>query len=141
MGHFSHCVQYYGSSSPPLQKQNSLLLNCKQATIFRLTLEEMGHPQPLTHVHCDNSTAVLPLVSPITPTNDNDRDPWRCNSFRLQMQRNRENLTYNTTLGKKTSQTTRVSTTQVLTIKQSALGISTNPIQYVNSYELASLAL
>jgi hypothetical protein len=52
-----------------------------------------------------------------------------------------ENLTYNTTLGKKTSQTTRVSTTQVLTIKQSDLGISTNPIQYVNSQELASLAL
>jgi hypothetical protein len=27
-----------------------LFLNCKQATIFRLTLEEMGHLQPLTPV-------------------------------------------------------------------------------------------
>ena len=36
----------------------ALFLNCKQATIFRLTLEEMGHPQPPTLVHCDNSTAV-----------------------------------------------------------------------------------
>jgi hypothetical protein len=33
-------------------------LNCKQATIFRLTLEEMGHPRPPTPVHCDNSTTV-----------------------------------------------------------------------------------
>jgi hypothetical protein len=36
----------------------ALFLNCKQATIFRLTLEEMGHPQPPTLVHCNNSTAV-----------------------------------------------------------------------------------
>jgi hypothetical protein len=36
----------------------ALFLNCKQATIFRLTLEEMGHPQPPTPIHCDNSTAV-----------------------------------------------------------------------------------
>ncbi len=33
----------------------ALFLNCKQATIFRLTLEEMGHPQP---PNCNNSTAV-----------------------------------------------------------------------------------
>jgi len=36
----------------------ALFLNCKQATLFRVTLEEMGHPPPPTHVHCDNSTAV-----------------------------------------------------------------------------------
>jgi hypothetical protein len=36
----------------------ALFLICKQATIFRLTLEEMGHPQPPTLVHCKNSTAV-----------------------------------------------------------------------------------
>jgi hypothetical protein len=39
-------------------KLGALFLNCKQATIFQLTLEEMGHPQPPTPVHCDNSTAV-----------------------------------------------------------------------------------
>jgi hypothetical protein len=33
-------------------------LNCKQATIFRLTLEEMAHPQPPTPIHCNNSTAI-----------------------------------------------------------------------------------
>ena len=26
--------------------------------IFRMTLEELGHPQPHTPVHCDNATAV-----------------------------------------------------------------------------------
>ncbi len=39
-------------------KLGALFLNCKQATIFQLTLEEMGHPQPPTPVHCNNSTAV-----------------------------------------------------------------------------------
>jgi hypothetical protein len=39
-------------------KLGALFLNCKQATIFRLTLEEMGHPQPPTPIHCKNSTAV-----------------------------------------------------------------------------------
>jgi hypothetical protein len=36
----------------------ALFLNCKQATIFRLTLKEMEHPQPPTPIHYDNSTAV-----------------------------------------------------------------------------------
>jgi hypothetical protein len=39
-------------------KLGALFLNCKQATIFRLTLKDMGHPQPPKLVHCDNSTAV-----------------------------------------------------------------------------------
>ena len=36
----------------------SLFLNTKQAKILRITLAEMGHPQPPTPIHCDNSTAV-----------------------------------------------------------------------------------
>jgi hypothetical protein len=36
----------------------ALFLNCKQTAIFRVTLEEMGHPQPPIPVNCDNSTAV-----------------------------------------------------------------------------------
>jgi hypothetical protein len=36
----------------------ALFLNCKQATIFRLTLEEMGHPQPPTPIHYNNSKAI-----------------------------------------------------------------------------------
>ena len=30
----------------------ALFLNCKEGMIFQLTLKELGHPQPKTHVHC-----------------------------------------------------------------------------------------
>jgi hypothetical protein len=36
----------------------ALFLNAQKIKIFRLTLEEMGHPQPPTPTHCDNTTAV-----------------------------------------------------------------------------------
>jgi hypothetical protein len=36
----------------------TLFLDCKRATIFLLLLKEMGHPQPPTPIHCDNSTAL-----------------------------------------------------------------------------------
>jgi hypothetical protein len=36
----------------------ALFLNCKLATILRLTLEEMGHPQLPTPINCNNSTMV-----------------------------------------------------------------------------------
>ncbi len=36
----------------------ALFRNCQDGIIFRLTLENMGHPQPRTPVHCDNATAV-----------------------------------------------------------------------------------
>jgi hypothetical protein len=36
----------------------SIILNCQERMIFRLTLEDLGHPQPKTPVHCDNATAV-----------------------------------------------------------------------------------
>ena len=37
---------------------SALFLACQEGMIFRLTLEEMGHPQPKTPVHCDNATTV-----------------------------------------------------------------------------------
>ena len=36
----------------------ALFLNAQEARIIRLTLAEMGHPQPPTPVHIDNSTCV-----------------------------------------------------------------------------------
>ena len=36
----------------------AIFQNCKEGIIFRLTLEELGHPQPRTPVHCNNSTTV-----------------------------------------------------------------------------------
>ena len=32
----------------------ALFINCKEGIIMRLTLQEMGHPQPATPIHCDN---------------------------------------------------------------------------------------
>ncbi len=39
-------------------KLGSLFLNCKEGMTFCLTLEELGHPQPKTPIHCNNATAV-----------------------------------------------------------------------------------
>ncbi len=38
-------------------KLGALFLNCKEGMIFRLTLEELGHPQPKMPVYCNNATA------------------------------------------------------------------------------------
>ena len=39
-----------------------LLLNAKEAKIMRITLEEVGHPQPPTSIHIDN-TCVVGIVN------------------------------------------------------------------------------
>ena len=39
-------------------KLGALFLNCKEDMIFQMTLEELGHPQPKTQVHCNNATTV-----------------------------------------------------------------------------------
>ncbi len=39
-------------------KLGALFRNCKEGMIFWLTLEELGHPQPKTPIHCNNATAV-----------------------------------------------------------------------------------
>jgi hypothetical protein len=36
----------------------ALFLNHKKWMIFRMTLKELGHPQPKTLVHCNNPMAV-----------------------------------------------------------------------------------
>ena len=36
----------------------ALFRNCKEGMIFRLTLKELGHPQPETPIHCNNATTV-----------------------------------------------------------------------------------
>ena len=35
----------------------AIFLNAKEAKMIRLTIEESGHPQPPTPMHCDNATA------------------------------------------------------------------------------------
>ncbi|KAL7525122.1 hypothetical protein ACHAXR_000868 [Thalassiosira sp. AJA248-18] len=39
-------------------KLGALFINAMDAKVMRLTLEAMGHPQPPTPIHVDNSTAV-----------------------------------------------------------------------------------
>ena len=34
----------------------ALFLNCKEGRMMRLTLQEMGHTQPATPIHCENMT-------------------------------------------------------------------------------------
>ena len=36
----------------------ALFLNCKEGKVIRVVLQELGHPQPPTPVHCDNQTTV-----------------------------------------------------------------------------------
>jgi hypothetical protein len=52
----------------------ALFLNCQEGMIFRLTLEDLGHPQPKPP-----STAIMqpPLGFPIIPSSDNAREQWR----------------------------------------------------------------
>ena len=38
-------------------KLGALFVNGKESKIIRLILQEMGHPQPPTPIHCDNKTA------------------------------------------------------------------------------------
>lgn len=37
-------------------KLGALFMNCKEGVTLRGILEELGHPQPATPVHCDNKT-------------------------------------------------------------------------------------
>ena len=46
------------ASSAAEAELGALFLNAQQARIIRLTLHEMGHPQPPTPIHIDNSTCV-----------------------------------------------------------------------------------
>eukprot|EP00804_Cyclotella_cryptica_P024309 CCRYP_020871-RA/>CCRYP_020871-RA protein AED:0.34 eAED:0.32 QI:0/0/0/1/1/1/2/0/475 len=46
------------ASSAAEAELGALFLNAKEANIMQLTLQELGHPQPPTPVHCDNSTTI-----------------------------------------------------------------------------------
>jgi hypothetical protein len=43
----------------------ALFLNCQEGMTFQLTLEDLGHPQPKTLVHCNNATAVNIAINTI----------------------------------------------------------------------------
>ena len=49
----------------------ALFLNCQEAVLIRITLEEMGHSQPPTPVQVDNSTALGIATGTIKQRNSN----------------------------------------------------------------------
>ena len=47
----------FGVASVAEAELAALFINAREGKIIRMTLEEMGHKQPLTLMHCDNITA------------------------------------------------------------------------------------
>ena len=56
--HVSTNVIRFVVASAAEAELGALFHNCQTGIIFRKTLEDMGHAQPKTPVHCDNATAV-----------------------------------------------------------------------------------
>ena len=51
-------VLIFLASSAAEAELGALFLNIKEGRVLRLNLAEMGHPQPPTPIHCENTTAV-----------------------------------------------------------------------------------
>ncbi len=48
-----------GRSIPAAEAElGALILNAQEAKVFHLVLDELGHPQPPTPIHIDNTTTV-----------------------------------------------------------------------------------
>ena len=77
----------------------ALFLNVKAGQIIQLILEELGHPQPPTPIHCDNQTST-------GIANDIVKKHRSCSMeirfFWISDQVKRKFLMYNGTPGKKT---------------------------------------
>ena len=56
--HVSTTILRFVVASAAEAELGALYHNCQTGIVFRLTLADMGHPQPKTPVHCDNATAV-----------------------------------------------------------------------------------
>jgi hypothetical protein len=56
--HVNSTILRFVVASAAEAELGALYHNCQMGIIFRLTLTEMGHPQPKTPVHCNNATAV-----------------------------------------------------------------------------------
>jgi hypothetical protein len=56
--HVSTTIMRFVVASTAEAKLGALYHNCRTGIIFQLTLAKMGHPQPRTPIHCNNTTAV-----------------------------------------------------------------------------------
>jgi hypothetical protein len=61
-------------SSASEAESAAIFLNCKAALPLRISLEEMGHPQPKTPVTTDNTTAVGLIQKTMTPKKAKSND-------------------------------------------------------------------
>ena len=50
-------IMKFVASSAAEAEIGALFMKTKEGCIIRLTLKELGHPQPPTPMHCDNTTA------------------------------------------------------------------------------------
>jgi hypothetical protein len=53
-----YAILWFVVASAAEAELGALFLNCKEGIISCMTLEELGHPQPKTPVHCNNATTV-----------------------------------------------------------------------------------
>jgi hypothetical protein len=56
--HVSCTILKLVAASAAEAKLGALFLNAQEAKVFRLILAELGHPQPPTPIHIDNTTTV-----------------------------------------------------------------------------------
>ena len=70
------------ASSAAEAELGALFVNGKETKNLRLILEEMGHPQPPTPIHCDNKTATG-IANDTVKNIDHGR--WKCAIFGSQI--------------------------------------------------------
>ena len=73
---FTLCtILKFVASSSEESELSALFMNVKEGRTIRMTLEELGHPQLPTPIHCDNDTAAGISNGNILK---NAPDPWKC---------------------------------------------------------------
>ena len=55
--HVINTILKFVAASAAKAKLGALFVNAKEGHVIRLILQELGHPQSPTQIHCDNSTA------------------------------------------------------------------------------------
>ena len=55
--HVISTILKFVAASTAKAKLGALFVNAKEGRVIRLILQELGHSQPPTPIHCDNSTA------------------------------------------------------------------------------------
>ncbi len=120
--HVSTNVIRFVVASAAEAELGALFHNCQTGIIFRSILEDMGHPQPRTPVHCDNAAAVSIANQTVK------RQRSRSNFFGLATSARKICTHFTGTRVKRTWLITRANTIQAHTILRYALGICTNLI-------------